>query len=173
MARYISTQELQQTINDIVTTTTRLVAILPFETVQSKKLFEKWNLVSNSTLEFSLVLSGPFSENPSLTPDAVESILQLQSVRIVYHDGPLISRILTDSNTLLLPNGLTETQSEKAGVLSKLGIDQQDDLTKIESQSRLVYKKVAHFKSKFFGLKKTFDKSSVVENTLGLEPNRS
>ncbi|MFT4677921.1 MAG: hypothetical protein ACJAV7_001563 [Flavobacteriales bacterium] len=173
MARYISTQELKLTIDEIVAPTSRLVVILPFEDVKSQKLFDKWILIPDPTIELTLILSGPFDVLTTLTLDAVEAVHKLQSVRIIYHDGPLISRILTDARSLLLPNGFSERSSDKAGVLSKIGIDNQNDLVKIESRSRLVYKKVAIFKKKFFGLQKKFEKSSVVENTLGFDINPS
>jgi len=123
-------------------------------------------------VDFTLVLSGPFNNKRALSLTSVEPILQVQSVQITYHDKPLISRIVTDNHSLLLPNGLSKTESDKAGILSKLGIDHQTDIKKIEASSRAVYKKVANFKKKYFGLKKTFHNSSVVEDTLGFNLNQ-
>ncbi len=172
MANYISTKEIPQTINDFLATTSRIVVILPFGAVQDKTLFTDWNLKDYPTVDFTLVLSGPFNNKRALALASVEPILQVQSVQITYHDEPLISRIVTDNHSLLLPNGLSETESDKAGVLSKLGIDHQSDIKKMEASGRAVYKKVANFKKKYFGLKKFFHNSSVIEETLGFDPSR-
>ncbi|MCB0760713.1 MAG: hypothetical protein KDC12_04250 [Flavobacteriales bacterium] len=168
MANYITTSDILPTIRHILGSASQVVIILPHQAFDADSPFAEWRPSFETLEDITLILSGSNTGSPKLTAEVISPLLQCRSLCIYRDEQSIISRVVSDRECLLLPNGLLTLASSKAGVLSNLGMSHQLDIRESTGRSEIVFHKKPQYKTRYFGLQKTFEQSEVVEDKYGI-----